>query len=69
MCIINSSLEIEKFKRISNLAYRNHCFNAYPFTCNFNVMAHVNHLPDDKSFLSVSDVLLSVSPAVMKEDV
>ena len=69
MCIINSSLVIEKCKPISNLAYRNHCFNAYRCTCNFNAMAHVNHLPGDKSFLSVSDVLLSVSPTVMKKDV
>ena len=33
---------------------------------NFNAMDHVNHLLDEKSILSVLDVLLSVSPAVMK---
>ena len=33
-----------------------------------NAMAHVNYLLDGKSFLSVSDVLLSISSAVMKVD-
>ena len=33
-----------------------------------NAMDHVNYLLDGKSFLSVSDVLLSVSSAVMKVD-
>ena len=33
-----------------------------------HAMDHVNYLLDGKSFLSVSDVLLSVSSAVMKVD-